>query len=280
MNKKNLIYIIISIIAVLVIIPLSINVAFKVAAPIEILHAEWDASAAITFYGTVLAAGIAVIGVFITIRYSQSNYREDVRNRTLPYIAITLLRTKAYKNIFGGNSEIKDIEPEEGYQEYKLQDYFCVLEKGDIQYKTKLSKRQQQILDYGGTKWENIPNGRSLQVVDDVCVPIEIENVGNGVAINLRLGLNRKGVPEKDQRFVSPISLKVGATVMLHLFSEDCGRDSKNTGEYVLSFYYEDIYQNQYIQEYDVNIQYDEDERQPVFSIDMEVEQQCIGGAS
>lgn len=80
--KRN--WIVMVILLILIIVgPLAINWLFKQKAPIEVLVAEWDASAALGYYGAVIGAAIAVYGVFLTIRYSQKNYKEDVRNRTL-----------------------------------------------------------------------------------------------------------------------------------------------------------------------------------------------------
>ena len=87
--KRN--WIVMVILLILIIVgPLAINWLFKQKAPIEVLVAEWDASAALGYYGAVIGAAIAVYGVFLTIRYSQKNYKEDVRNRTLPYITLTM----------------------------------------------------------------------------------------------------------------------------------------------------------------------------------------------
>lgn len=52
--KKQGMVIIGSFIVFVVLIPLMINKLFKIYSPIEILRAEWDASAALSFYGTWL----------------------------------------------------------------------------------------------------------------------------------------------------------------------------------------------------------------------------------
>ena len=65
---------------------------------------------------------------------------------------------------------------------------------------------------------------------------------------------------------------------MFHIFSEDCSRDSANLGEYVLSFYYEDIYSNRYEQDFDITIEYNEEKNAPVYSVDMSHVQKFIGG--
>lgn len=258
--------------------PLAINWLFKQKAPIEVLVAEWDASAALEYYGAVIGAAIAVYGVFLTIRYSQKNYKEDVRNRTLPFITLTMLKTKSYKKLFPVNViENRNREKEEGYFEYKLQDYYCILENGMVGYQTGLSERQQEILNNAGTKWVSSPSGGSLVVVNDICVPIEIENVGNGTAIRLRYGLNKKGISEKDRRYLPVISLKPENPILLHIFSEDCSKESNNLGEYILSFYYEDIFSNRYKQDFEVMIEYNDVKNCPMVSVDMSHKQNFLG---
>ena len=258
--------------------PLIINILFKHAAPFEWIVAEWDASAALTYYGTIVAAIIAVFGVFWTIKYSQQNYKEDVKNRTLPFIILDMLKTKSRHNLFGMSEKTKDIDNYEGYQEYKLQDYYCILENNKIIYRTGLTYEQKKLLDNGGTKWAARDNGASLIAVDNICVPFEIENVGNGTAVRLRYGLNRKGIPEDEKKYLPIISLKTDEPILFHVFSEDCSRQSENLGEYVLSFYYQDIYSNRYRQEFPITIEYDDDKRAPVVSVDMNGTQDFLGG--
>lgn len=250
-------------------VPLLINILFKIHSTVDFIVAEWDASAALIFYGALLAAGITVFGVYLTIQYSRENYKEDVRNRVLPFIVIEMLKTKSHKTFFASNTEDDEATPE-GYVEYKLQDYYCILNDGKIEYKTGLTSAQKQLLQNGGTEWVSEANGGRCIVVDDICVPIEIENVGNGTAINFRYGLNRTNVAVNERKFLPVISLKAGGTLMFYIFSEDCGKNSNNHGEYVLLFVYEDIYKNRYEQKFDVSIEYSEEHNAPVFSINMD----------
>lgn len=276
MKNKNIVWLIVIAAVTVILFPFAINIAYKQNISIAILRTEWDASAALTYYGSLAAAGIAVYGVFLTIRYSQKNYTEDVRNRTLPYLAINLLRISGRSNLDIPHHDER--EQEEEFFEYKITDYYCILQDGEIQYTTGLNKEQQQIMKNGGIKCTAYKNGAVWSVVDQICLPIEIENVGNGAAVHFRMGLNIKEIPEGDKRFVTPLSLKAGEKIMLHIFSIDCGKESSNLGSYVLGFYYEDIYENKYSQEFDVTIAYDESRRAPVSYIDMGKRQEFIGG--
>ncbi len=258
-----------------ILIPLLINLLFKLHSSIDFFVAEWNASAALTFYGALLGAGITVYGVYLTIQYSRENYKEDVRNRVLPFIVIDKLKTKSHKNIFSKNDKVDETEFE-GYIEYKIEDYYCILNDGKIEYRNSLTKEQKQLIENCGTKWIPNSNGGSYVVVDEICVPLEFENVGNGTAVNFRSGINRKDIAVAERRFLPVIALRVGGKIMMHIFSEDCGKTSKNLGEYVLSIVYEDIYKNMYEQNFDISIEYNEEHHAPIFSINMDNTQELL----
>ena len=113
-----------------------------------------------------------------------------------------------------------------------------------------------------------------------VCIPLEIENVGNGTAIRMRIGLNRKDTLSKDRQYMQPQSIKPGVIFKFHIFSEDCSQNSKNLGNYVLSFCYEDIYLNHYEQNFDVLIEFDKKVSEAFCSIDLSHVQKFLGGES
>lgn len=97
--KKNY-KIILLVLGLTIIGPLIINILFKLHPTIDFFVAEWDASATLSYYGTILAAILAIFGIFITIQYSQKSYKDDVRDRSMPFIVITLLKTRSHKTLF------------------------------------------------------------------------------------------------------------------------------------------------------------------------------------
>ena len=104
-----------------------------------------------------------------------------------------------------------------------------------------------------------------LQRTDFYSMPLEIENVGNGTAVNLRIGFNRVG-DRNTYRFIRPMMLKQSQTVYIHIFSTadyDIVR-----GDYSLEFHYEDIYGNKYAQEFPVKYNKNEN-NQEYQSIDL-----------
>ena len=259
------------------IIPLIVNCLFKIKAPFEILAAEWGADAALTYCGAIIAGIIAVYGVFITIQYSQNNYREDVRNRIMPFIIVDILNTRTYYDYFNEKPIEKNDKPK-GYFEYKLKAHFCVLEKGEIKYKKFLEDKQIELLNGGGVKKALNKNCFAIVQSNHICIPIVIENVGNGVAIKLNYGVAKKDTASEERRYLKSISFKTNEVLELRIFSEDCGSSSNNLGDYILYFDYEDVLGNSYTQEFNFNIHYDEISNSPGFSLDMNSEQIYLGG--
>lgn len=258
--------------------PVIINSLFKLHISLDFFVAEWDASAMLSYYGTIVAAVIAIYGIFITIQYSQKSYKDDVRNRSMPFIVIDMLKTSYYRNLMKPNNTKATTALIEGYREYKLTDYYCILDKGKIEYRTSLTDSQQELLNNGGKRWVTCEDGASLQVVNVICIPFEIENVGNGTAIRMRFGINNKETSEADREYLPTLSLKPSTPIMFHIFSEDCSKKSSNLGQYILSFYYEDIYSNRYEQHFDISIKYDEEKNCPTCSVDMSHVQKYLGG--
>ena len=258
--------------------PLVINWLFKLHLPTNFWTVEWDASAVLSYYGTILASVIAIYGIFITIQYSQKSYKDDIRDRSLPFIVIDMLKTSGYGAETQLGSLQNELESLQGYREYKLVNYYCILTKGKIEYRTSLTESQQEFRDNGGRKIVPFKDVKNFYTIYGICVPIEIENIGNGTAIRLRYGINRKEINEKERRYLPTLSLKPSAPMMLHIFSEDCSRESLNLGEYVLSFFYEDIYSNRYEQHFDITIEYNQEKQYPVFSMDMGHIQNFLGG--
>lgn len=264
--------------------PIVINILFKIKSPIWFLVAEWDASAALSYYGAIIAAFLAIYGIFITVQYSQQNYREDVRNRSLPFIVVDMLRSRSIRSIFPTTETIarENLKNRsiEGYHEYRITDFYCILDDGNILYQSGLTDRQQNILDNCGMKSIPCEIGSSSVRIPYVFIPLEIENVGNGTAIRMRIGLNRKETLTKDRQYMQPRFMKPGTVLKFHIFSEDCSQNSKNLGEYVLSFCYEDIYLNHYEQNFNLLIGFDKKVSGVFCSLDLSHAQKFLGGES
>lgn len=237
--------------------PILINECYKIGAGYITI---WNADDVLAYYGAIVASFGAAVGVFVSIKAANKNYQDDVRARVLPFIAVTPFERRATVNLMAllqeqaernALSSDKAEVPAVQYEEYKLNRIYFIITEAGIEVKYKLDKHQQSILEHAGNMWVSMASGvNALQRTDYFSLPLEIENVGNGTAVNLRVGFNRKKVENK-HRFVRPMMLKQGQTLYIHIFST--ADFDAVSGEYVLEFYYEDIYGNRYSQEFPVN---------------------------
>lgn len=251
--------------AAIVGVPIIINECYKANSGYMTI---WGATDVLTYYGTIIAAAGAAIGVFASIKVATENYKEDVRARVMPFIAVTPFERKAIVNTMALLKEKEektkrpaDIDnmPAVQYDEYKLSQIYFVITVHGIDIKKKLDKNQQAILEHVGNSWVTKDGVEMLQRTDFYSMPLEIENVGNGTAVNLRIGFNRVG-DRNTYRFVRPMMLKQGQTVYIHIFSTadyDIVR-----GKYSLEFYYEDIYGNKYSQAFPVEYSKNKDNQE------------------
>jgi len=265
----------------IVLIPLVINIAFKYNATFEFARAEWNASAAFSFYGTLLAAVITVYGVFLSIRYAQSNYREDVRNRVLPYIVLTHYNSESHTDLFSlmqGVGENNDDKKENEYEEYKMEKVYFVIKSNLVEVARSLTKEQNEIIHKGGFTFKKNSDNWSLSNVPFVSCPLETENVGNGVAVNFIIGFKRL---KQKKVYLSPLQLKRNQTIYIHIFSECV--DENIEGDYELEFLYYDIYSTQYCQKYPLKIYKDKGTKNVNYRIDfsgkqIKIEEEEVNG--
>lgn len=212
-----------SIIIFWVLIPLIINLAFKINAVTSIFAAEWSAGDVLSFYGSIIAAVVTIIGVYITIDYSRKNFDEDEMNRIRPYMALTHYKFRARKVLLGNNTPVETENQGDFYEEYKLERIYIVLNESSIEIKDKLEKDQLDILMSGGMHWESGSNGRAaLRSYPYISYPFKVENVGCGAAINTVIGFCEE---QKPRRGVSVFTLKPGDSAYLHIFCEDAKKN-------------------------------------------------------
>ena len=209
------------------------------------------------YIGAIIGGICTVIGVYWTIEYSQDNYKEDVRNRSLPYISLYALQQDKLTSLLQftsmGLNDTENIIPaseSNKYREYRLEKVFMVIENKEIDYKKKLNERQEKLIENGGLEEVYKDGVTSLCYKKIVSVPIELENVGNGVALQFRVGLYK--IEDEKPKFLLPFDLRVGKKMYLHIFSENC---IDSFGEYMLEVHYEDILNNVYYQKFEFKIE-------------------------
>lgn len=76
-------------------VPIIINERYKTNSGYMTI---WGAADALAYYGAIIASIGAALGVFVSIKAATKNYRDDVRARVMPFIAVTPFERKATVN--------------------------------------------------------------------------------------------------------------------------------------------------------------------------------------
>lgn len=77
MNKKIIFKILLYSFLLIIVVPMVINVLYKFNSGICIFQTEWQAEDALSFYGDILGAAVAVIGVAWTINHERKERKKD-----------------------------------------------------------------------------------------------------------------------------------------------------------------------------------------------------------
>ena len=279
--KENMKKIIFFLVFTVIIVPVGIHFLFKWNSGVSWLQAEWTAGEALTFYGTLLAAGIGAFGVFVSIQYAQKSYKEDARRQVLPYFAVIQLHGKSKYNALqdffqsfqlgtlekdkseenpapvdsGTRESAAEVIPELTtrqvplYEETVMTRACFVLEENEIKCFSDLSEAQKTLLAKGGLHLESNAHGWTLEQIPYMSFPMYIENVGNGAAICTRIGFFKK---DTKAEYLPPIQINKNGKFYVHVFSEVTPK--KLIGEYVFSITYQDIYKHGYKQDFTFDV--------------------------
>lgn len=211
-----------------------------------------------SYFGGISGGIISIFGVFFTVRYSQKEYKDSQRKSVIPYFAVNTLHNEnrnMESSLRGGTSPADSTAS--GYREYKVVDYYFIIKDGVISMQTSLKNMQRDRAERLGIIPQKICNGvYATCAIDDVYNPYDLENVGNGPAINFRIGFNLKSDDEGSWKYSSTISVAVREHIHVHIFAEDCDQESRSLNDYVLKFFYDDILGNRYEQSTDFSIKY------------------------
>ena len=263
---KNKWYILIAVFITVFIMPFVINVSFKISAPLYFLEAEWQASDVLTFYGSILAGSLTVVGVFLSIRCSQHSYKEDARNRVRPYLAVSILSKKMKLRPLhppdpptDEDSSMNAKDCQETYEEFINDMFYIIVSNDGIAYQTELTEKQLFLKKKFGHGVINGSDGRKYETCGECSShTLIVTNVGLGAAVNFTLQL---GTPNEKDSYRVPRTLNIGETVHVNIYFEN--PISIKTREYTLSFRYHDINNEEYLQEFPVTISEENDsERQ------------------
>lgn len=204
------------------------------------------------YYGTVIAATLATCGVFITLKDNKKEFVEQQRVSVLPFIAVDVLTEKKRIPIFNnGEVEIKsNINKEKNtyyYHEEKLKECFCIINNGKCTLFNGLTNDQiDRVINQGNPFKQKEPGKFVLEPSRVVYLPIELENVGIGAAINFRLGIFPEG---GSQKYIKPIPMKVGDKFYCGVYLDEDSDIDFCAGVYHISIYYQDVIGNGYKQD-------------------------------
>ena len=213
--------------------------------------ANWKAHELLSYYGMIIAAIVGVAGVYYTVSVSTKQYREDARNRILPIVAINVIN-----------------------QVQKLNGWlFFMLGKKNIAVWREPTKEYLEMINETEVIWKRgtIDERMYVRNSENTCLPLEIENVGNGIALRLCVGLFKEGAKP---HYETEISLKQNEKRKIFIISKEQFADIH--GHYILSVLFSDIAGNKYKQEFPLDFSLNEKER-IVKSIDLSVTPRLIG---
>ena len=234
-------------------VPIVINECYKAGGYITM----WNAADVLSYYGAFMAAVIGIVGVYLTVHISNKNYRDDARSRVLPFIAVNVLNvkqpdpfleglgTESYSDM-GNDPVIIDSISGKGRNHL----YFVIDGKSKIRVVDSLTGAEAQKVTETEVIWRRGKDGTLYQRDSTyVSMPFILENIGNGAAKNLRMGLSYAG---NKPFFKTEIILKQNEKFYAHIFSERDFEEIK--GKYTFFIYYEDISGNQYEQVFPIQI--------------------------
>ena len=176
----------------------------------------------LTYYGAIIAASGAAIGVYCSIRYSHKQYREDKRRDVLPYFAINILGRKCVSPFDLGWYGEDDVREEDKakealtYREFMYDECFFIFSDDKIECIRKLSEEQEAARTIGVTMEDHGEFGTNLRN-DRHYIPMKITNVGKGCAINTKITI--KSTIKRAVAASIPISIPVGGEVYTGLLA-------------------------------------------------------------
>ena len=263
LNWKVIIVVLAAFVLLVFGIPILINRAYQLPALTSWLVMSWDAKDALNYYGVVVGAIVAGAGVAFSVLYSQKNYkytqeqyRDDLRNRVLPYFAITMQWEKydhSYFTLFPDEIE-KNTKPKHAkyneYYKYIIDQIYFVLLPSEIQARVELDEQDKDLLEHAGESWKKEKNGYALTGREIISVPLLLQNVGLGIAVETRIGFNKVG---DDCKYIAPVVISKEAPFPVHIY---CGAVCDAVyGEYNLDIVYKDILGNRYRQRYPITLE-------------------------
>lgn len=200
----------------------------------------WDAADILSYYGAIIAAAGAAIGVYVSIMQAHKQYRDDKRRDVLPYFSINVLNRQPINPVdFEQDAKPSDTSEPAIYQEMPFNQNFFIFEDKEIRRTTKLAAEEDEIRK---TDFSSKHGACGENYSQKKYIPMEITNVGKGCAINTVISI--KSTARNLEAESLPTSLSIGEKSYIGLIFIACGDIS---GSYDIAVQYNDIYGNIYI---------------------------------
>lgn len=239
--------------------PWIINTVYKMPGQFWLIS-EWPAGDLLQYYGMIVTAVIAIIGLYFTFQDNRREIKEQSRLDKLPYFSITALNYNIHNPLFGTTTE-KNIDSkgekilspkckkqEYFYREEKLKSAIIEIKNGKTCIKTKISETDKQLIINGGVAKQQMGVGVIRLLKEPMTyVPFILCNVGSGAALNFRIGFNKLIDDKLDHPlYLSSTSMNVAEEFYLGFYVAHENNNAEGT--YMLEIKYSDMFENEYSQ--------------------------------
>jgi hypothetical protein len=237
--------------------PVLIDILYElgktVKSPITVV---FQANDVMMYTGALLSGLLTIAGVFLTVKYSQKQYKEDMLNRVLPFLTIELISGSfkgdmlnellaKYKEerILEKNNENKSTSIIEVPISQAI--YFRISNEIRVEYSiddlTKKSYMGGYTIEANGEFSKKISTNNNLYQA------FNLINSGNGPAVNFIVTLKHNDMEASSVLFPLHNSQKV--------YIAFCIDSSAPRGKYTLIYEYSNIYGMEYVKEQTLSIE-------------------------
>lgn len=262
--------------AVVVFIPLVIHLLYALGDSCPLIISHWSAGDLLTYCGTLLAAAIAILGVYWSLRNnrreqekqrlaSKRDQERQIRDEAAPFFSAVFLTQRNKQSAFaemlqgklpgeaGENCGADKLtgcdDPYAGkYEEVDEREIYVILD-GEISYKRVLSDDHVKHVRSQDLSIQSGPGAYSFGPNPVVYIPVNLINVGRGVAISMRIGVNPK---YSEWSGVNYWTIEPGDCCYVGIYVDTS--DEKVCGEYELRLVFFDYLGCSYMQRFELDI--------------------------
>lgn len=258
-HHKYIIVIALIIVSVIVavLVPLAMGELFTIGKYNSIIVVPWTASDALSYCGAILAAIIAIAGVFFTVITGEKERENQIRDSVAPYFSVIFLDQENKRSPFF--SHIVDTEKEKSraqqnpdgvseYREVESRIVYAII-GNSITYQRKLNKKQTDTVQSSVVEEEIAEGVRAVVVNPVVFIPLKMRNTGQGTANAVRVGVNHR---DDEWSGVCSWTLSPNEDFYLGIYGDT---DEPNAlGAYEIRIVFYDCLGYQYLQSFELNI--------------------------